>query len=233
MKPLLGNTLAFIAVTMSVLAVTSPGIHARTIPVRRAAALQRAVEQACSGDTIVLHKGVYRLKESLRIEGKTDLVIRGEGACINGGLRIPLRRLHRAKEFGNGVMRVNLRRYPLGDIIPKGDPHLTGPSWSELFADGVPMRLSEWPDKAPIPLDSVVIPGRGYIRPAEGDGYGVIAFKEDRPLEWRYPGLGWLWGCFRFGWTSELVPIRHIGQDKTIEAGSLTLKEEEFPLNED
>ena len=222
MKPLLGNTLAFIAAAMSVLAVTSPDIHARTITVRRATALQRAVEQACGGDTIVLHKGVYRLKESLRIEGKTDLVIRGEGACINGGVRIPLRRLHRTKEFGNGVMRVNLRRYPLGDIIPKGDPHLTGPSWSELFADGVPMRLSEWPDKAPIPLDSVVIPGRGYIRPAEGDGYGVIAFKEDRPLEWRYPGLGWLWGCFRFGWTSELVPIRRIGQDKTIEAGSLT-----------
>ena len=108
MKPLLGNTLAFIAAAMSVLAVTSPGIHARTIPVRRAAALQRAVDQACSGDTIVLHKGVYRLKESLRIEGKTGLVIRGEGACINGGVRIPLRRLQSKAE---------VRRAPRADAF--------------------------------------------------------------------------------------------------------------------
>ena len=124
--------------------------------------------------------------------------------------------------MGDGVKSLKLRRFRPGAVCQKGDPHLTGPSWSELFADGVPMRLSEWPDGAPLPLDSVVIPGRGYIRPAEGDGFGVIAFKEDRPLEWKYPGMGFLWGCFRFGWTCEMVPVKRIGEDKTIEAGALT-----------
>ena len=185
--------------------------------------MRKAVDGACGGDTIVLRKGVYRLQGSLRIEGKSELVIRGEGACISGGVRIPLRRLRRARGFeAESVRRLDLRRYPVAPVVPKGDPHLTGPSWSEFYADGVPMRLSEWPDGSPLPLDSVVTPGKGYIRPPEGDGFGIIAFKEDRPLEWKDPGMGWLWGCFRFGWTSELVPVKRIGSDRTIEAGSLT-----------
>ena len=216
------SILVHLAGLLFALSMFIPDVQARTIKVRRVAALERAMAEASSGATIVLMKGVYRLQNTLLIEGKENLVIKGEGACISGGVRIPLWRLRRTNSLSKDVRQVNLRRYPLGGIVPKGDPHLTGPSWSELYADGVPMHLSEWPDAAPLPLDSVVIPGRGYIRPAEGDCYGVIAFKEDRPLEWRNPELGWLWGCFRFGWTSELVPIKRIGSDKTIEAGSLT-----------
>ena len=214
--------LTIITCLLSALLLTSD-LQARVIDVRRVEALQKAVDNADKGDTIVLRKGVYRLSRTLKIDGKTDLVIRGDGACLNGGVRIPKWRLRRAKDIDTkGVRLLNLRHYPVGAIVPKGDPHLTGPSWSEFYADGVPMHLSEWPDSSYLPVDSVVTPGRGYIRPAEGDGYGVIAFKEDRPLEWKNPGLAWLWGCFRFGWTSELVPVKRIGKDKTIEAGSLT-----------
>ncbi len=211
-----------VAGLLAVLLLLAPGAQARTIRVKKASALQRAVDKAEHGDTIVICKGVYRLDRTLLIEGKSDLVIKGEGACFSGGVRIPLWRLRRARDMGDGVKLLKLRRFHPGPVCQKGDPHLTGPSWSELFSDGVPMQLSEWPDGAPLPLDSVVIPGRGYIRPAEGDGFGVIAFKEDRPLEWKYPGMGFLWGCFRFGWTCEMVPVKRIGADKTIEAGALT-----------
>ena len=208
----------------------NPTLQSREIRVRRTAALQRAVNKATAGDTLVLCKGVYRLRQTLLVEGKSDLVIRGEDACLSGGVRIPLRHLRRAgkKEaaegfaLADGVRRLDLRRYPLGAICPKGDPHLTGPSWSELFADGVPLRLSEWPDGTALPLDSVVVAGRGRIRPQDDEGFGTLSFREDRPLEWKNPQLGWLWGCFRFGWTSELVPVARIGADKTLEAGSLT-----------
>ena len=208
----------------------NPALQSREIRVRRPEALQRAVNKATAGDTIVLQKGVYRLRQTLLVEGKSDLVIRGEGACLSGGVRIPLRRLHRAgkKEkaeglvLADGVQQLNLQRYPVGAICPKGDPHLTGPAWSELYADGVPLRLSEWPDGTALPLDSVVVAGRGHIRPKDGEGFGTISFREDRPMEWQYPEMGWLWGCFRFGWTSEMVPIARRGADKTIEAGSLT-----------
>ncbi len=205
-----------------VLLLLCSGVDARQIRVRKSSQLQKAVNEASAGDTIVLRKGVYRLKETLCIEGKENLVILGEGATLSGGERISRWRLRRARGYAKGVRTLNLGRYPLGALTPKGDPHLTGPSWSELFADGVPMRLSQWPDESALPLDTVLIPGKGRIRPQTGDGYGVIGFTQDRPLEWKDPQLGWLWGCFRFGWTTEMVPVAHIGKDKTLEAGSLT-----------
>ena len=212
-------------ILLSLLPASHPA-QARVIRVRSVSALRKAVAGAVHGDTISLRKGVYRLSQTLRIEGKNGLVIQGDGACINGGARIPLWRLRRTRsrdeEFSKDVKQLNLKRFRIGAICPKGDPHLTGPSWSELFADGEPMRLSEWPDGAPLPLDSVVTPGKGFIRPPEGEGFGVIAFKEDRPLKWKRPDMGWIWGCFRFGWTSELTPVKRIGTDKTLEAGSLT-----------
>lgn len=197
-------------------------VQARQVRVRGVAQLQRAIDRSCEGDTIVLRKGVYRLKETLRLEGKKEIVIQGEGARLSGGVRIPLWRLRRAPGYAEGVRTMSLKRYEPGKVVPKGDPTLTGPSWSEFFADGVPMHLSEWPDGNSLPLDSVISPGRGRVRPREGEGFGVIGFRQDRPLEWKNPQMGWLWGCFRFGWTTEMVPIARIGADKTLEAGSLT-----------
>lgn len=210
------------ALAISVLLLLCSGAEARQIRVRKSSGLQKAVNEASAGDTIVLRKGVYRLKETLCIEGKENLVILGEGATLSGGERISRWRLRRARGYAKGVRTLNLGRYPLGALTPKGDPHLTGPSWSELFADGVPMRLSQWPDDSPLALDTVIVPGRGYIRPQTGEGYGIIGFTQDRPLEWKDPQLAWLWGCFRFGWTTEMVPVAHIGEDMTLEAGSLT-----------
>lgn len=158
---------SFFGILIAIL-MSFPDLQAREIPVRRVDVLQKAIDKAGSGDTVVLHKGVYRLSQTLKIEGKTNLVIRGEGVCLSGGVRIPLWRLRRAKDIKTkGVRLLKLNRNPVGAIVPKGDPHLTGPSWSEFYADGVPMHLSEWPDTAYLPVDSVVTPGRGYIRPAE------------------------------------------------------------------
>lgn len=209
-----------VAMLPAFMLLSSQVLEARIIRVRKVASLERAVAGALSGDTIILCKGTYRLERTLIVDSKEGIVIKGEGARLSGGVRIPLRRLHRSKGFADGVRQLDLRRYMLGAVCPKGDPHLTGPSWSEFFADGVPMRLCEWPDGSPLPLDSVVMPGRGYIRPLEGEGFGVIAFREDRPLEWKNPELAFLSGCFRFGWTTEMVPVKRIGKDKTLEVGS-------------
>ena len=184
--------------------------------------LVRALDAVVPGDTIRLRKGVYRLKESLVLKDRHDIVIIGDGACISGGVRIPKWRLRRASGMAKGVKCLNLRRYSVSGVCTKGDPRLTGPSWSEFYADGVPMRLSEWPDGAPLPLDSVVAPGKGRLRNKDNEGFGIIAFRQDRPLEWKDPTLGWLYGCFRFGWTCEQVPVAAMGPGKTFTAGDLT-----------
>ena len=210
-------------VLLAIMIVLCSGtLGAREIGVRNVKGLRKAIEKAAPGDTILLHKGVYRLKESLVLEGKSGLTIIGDGACISGGVRIPMWRLRRAKGLAMGAKSLNLRRYPVSGVVTKGDPHFDGPSWSEFYADGSPMRLSEWPDEAPLPLDSVVNPGKGYLRNKDNEGFGTIAFREDRPLEWKDPTLGWLYGCFRFGWTCELVPIAAMGPGKTFTAGDIT-----------
>lgn len=200
---------------------------ARTVKVRSTAAFQRAIDEARPGDRIILRKGVYRLTDTLVISGKHDLVIEGRGAQINGGIRIRKRQLKRCKEVmgspaPKGLRMLDISRLPVSGIVNKGHTHPSGPSWSQFYADGTPMHLSEWPNGRSIPLDSVVRMGVGRLQGTEGPGYGIIAFKEDRPLEWADPTLGWLAGCFRFGWSDEMVTIKEIRPDKTLEVAQQT-----------
>ena len=204
------------------IALCSCTLGAREISVRSVKGLRQAIEKAAPSDTILLRKGIYRLKESLTLEGKSDLTIIGKDAVISGGVRIPKWRLRRARGLAEGAKRLNLKRYPVSGVVTKGDPRLKGPSWSEFYADGKPMHLSEWPDESPLPLDSVVSPGKGYYQNKDNEGFGTIAFREDRPLEWKDPTQGWIYGCFRYGWTCEMVPIAAMGPGKTFTAGDLT-----------
>ena len=204
------------------IALCSCTLGAREISVRSVKGLRQAIGKAAPGDTILLRKGIYRLKESLTLEGKSDLTIIGKDAVISGGVRIPKWRLRRVRGLAEGAKRLYLKRYPVSGVVTKGDPRLKGPSWSEFYADGKPMHLSEWPDESPLPLDSVVSPGKGYYRNKDNEGFGTIAFREDRPLEWKDPTQGWIYGCFRYGWTCEMVPIMAMGPGKTFTAGDLT-----------
>ena len=199
----------------------------RTYKVRSVSALKEAVAKAGTGDRIILRKGIYRLTDTLVVEGKKGIVIEGRRAQLNGGVRIPRRALKKCKEVlgsqaTKGLRHLDISRYPASPVIEKGHTHPSGPSWSEFYADDVPMRLSEWPNDNWIKLDSVVRMGVGRLQGNEGPGYGIIAFKEDRPLEWAEPTRGWLSGCFRFGWSEESVGIKEINPDKTLEVRDMT-----------
>ena len=106
------HSLVYVDGILLTLLVTNHGVYARTIQVRRVSQLQKAVDGSLSGDTLVLRKGVYRLKETLVIKGKTDLVIKSDGACLSGGVLIPLRRIRRASGFDKAVRQLQLKRYP-------------------------------------------------------------------------------------------------------------------------
>ena len=170
---------------------------------------------------------------------------------INGGARIPLRNLERAPELGPRVLRADLSPWPFTGLMPKGHGRPVGPSWSEVYADGAPLQLARWPNEGWIPLDSVVRtglslrfdgggvpsnPALAQVKPSadlsittaaadEGEGsasLGIISFREERPLTWADPSLGYLSGCFRFGWADEMVGIRAIRPDQTLEVRDTT-----------
>ena len=201
--------------------------EAEVFSVRNVSALKAAFARAGRGDRIIIRKGVYRLDSTLVLEGKEGIVIEAAGAQLNGGVRIPRKEWKKCSEVigspaPDGLLRIDLSPYKASPVVEKGHTHPSGPSWSEFFADGMPLRLSEWPEGRFERLDSVVRMGIGRLQGKEGPGYGIIAFRDKRPLEWADPGMGWLSGCFRFGWAEETVGIREIRTDRTLEVRDMT-----------
>ena len=228
-------------------------LQARVVRVRDAASLRQAVAGAQPRDTILLRRGVYRLDEPIRIEGRSCLTLLAERGRVefSGGKRIPRRWMKRAKGFPRGVRIIDVSSLGVKGPRTIGHAHPSLPSWSALFADGVPMHLSEWPDGAWFPLDSIVDAGISIrfdgsaaassvapsadvslfskgsatvetAAPAHIPGFGIIGFKGDRPFSWSRPSSGFLSGCFRYGWAEEVIPIKEIGPDRTIEVADTT-----------
>ena len=81
-----------------ILLALSLGAQGKTYRVRNVSALKEAIEQAGTGDRIVLRKGIFRLTDTLVVEGKKGITIEGHGAQLNGGVKIPRRALKRCKE---------------------------------------------------------------------------------------------------------------------------------------
>ena len=242
----------FLALLLT-LAVCAAPAQARVIRVRDVPGLRRALAAAQPGDTILLRRGTYRLEEPLVIEGRSGLTIladRGR-AEFNGGKRIPRRMMKRAKGFPRGVKCIDVSSLPVEGPHTLGHVHPSLPSWSALFADGMPMQLSQWPDSGWFPLDSIVSTGisirfngsdaistvapsadislfskgaaTAEIAPAApAPDFGSIGFRGDRPYSWSKPGAGFLSGCFRYGWAYEMVPILEIGPDRTVKVADTT-----------
>ena len=232
-------------------------VQGRVVRVRDVASLRTAVREAQAGDTVLLSKGIYRLTESLRIEGKSDLTLMARPGCrveLSGGVRIPRRSPKREKGLPRGVRCIDVSA--LGIVGPRtiGHVHPSIPGWSALYADGVPMRLSAWPNGGWFPLDSIVqtgisirfdgsgsastvapsadvsllkkgVSGAETVYAGQAPGFGIIAFRGDRPFAWGDPAQGFLNGCFRYGWAEELIPIKEIrkaGDGGTIEVADTT-----------
>ena len=240
----------------ALLAILSWAVPAggRVVSVRDAEALRTAISKAQPGDTVLLRRGVYRLREPLVVEGKSGLTLMarpGSKVELNGGVRLPRGRFKRARGFAKGVRCIDVSNLEVAGPRTIGHAHPSLPSWSVLSADGVPLRLSSWPDGAWFPLDSIVQTGisirfdgsgaASTVAPSadvsllkkgssgletvyEGPApsFGIIAFRGDRPFAWADPTLGLLNGCFRYGWAEEMIPIKEIGPDGTIEVADTT-----------
>ena len=231
-------------------------LSARDWKVRSVRSLRHALEAARPGDRILLRPGTYRLDASLVLQDKDSLTLAplrpGRKVEIKGGAAIPRRSLKPAPGLGPRVRRADLSPWGFTGILPKGHGRPIGPAWSEVFADGTPLRLSRWPDEGWLPMDSVVRtgfsqrfdgagfpgdPAQSLVKPSadptiSGAGkdsggprrnsLGIIAFHDDRPLGWARPQAGCLQGCFRYGWADELVRILAITPEKTLEVRDTT-----------
>lgn len=175
----------------------------------------------------------------------------GHKVEISGGVRLPRGRFKRAKGFAKGVRCIDVSALGVTGPRTNGHAHPSIPAWSVLSADGSPLRLSSWPNGGWFPLDSIVQTGisirfdgsdaASTVAPSAdvsllkkgssgvetvyggpAPGFGIIAFRGDRPFAWADPTKGFLNGCFRYGWAEEMIPIKEIGPGGTIEVADTT-----------
>lgn len=191
--------------------------EAGDIIVRASSSIQDAIDQAEDGDRILLEGGCYRLNKGIVIEGRNNLTIKAlnpdSKVVLTGSLALPIRNLKDS---------IDIRSLGFTDITDRGFRHKTQAAWTELYADGKPMHLSAWPDDLWVPMDSVVCFGNNISIPDTSASFGIIHFKEDRPLSWKNIHCAWLAGCFNKGWCEEQVGISKISADHTIEVSQMT-----------
>lgn len=148
---------------------------------------------------------------------------KNEKVVIHGGIRIPLEKKNNsiAPEIlsrfqvavQDKIVEIDLKEIGISDygkMRPVGFARSFGPSWAELFVNGIPYRLARWPN------DSTQIMGKvidGGSVPRDGDYSdrgGVFSFDTDRPLSWQSHRDIWISGYFRRGWAEDAVELAEI-----------------------
>lgn len=237
--------------------LSSPAL-ARKVKVSDVPSLRAAVENAQSGDTLLLKRGVYRLDSSIRIEGKSGIAIMPASprhkVKITGSKKIRRSEFKRLKGVPRGVRVLDITALGVKGPTINGHGHPSVPAWSFLFAENRLFHLASWPEDGFLPIDSVLVTGislrfdgsmMSRVAPSadmslrtsatanagidprgdssHGPGFGTIRFREDRPLEWSDPTVGFVNGVFRYGWAEEIVPIKSVNPDKTLEVADTTM----------
>lgn len=185
---------------------------------------------------VALREGVYEIDATLEVN-RGNLSIRpyqDEKVVISGGVRIAGKQLKAVKEQSvlnllQPQVRKVVREIDLKKLgITMADLHATGfgrPSeaaWTEIFADGQPLRISRWPN------DSTVLIGKiqesGIAKDGKEAPYPVFGYAEERPSQWKNIENMWISGYFAHGYADDMIRVARIDTlQKTIHAAQHTL----------
>ena len=199
------------------------------------ATLQRALAQVAAlnaqgawpagGVQILLRKGVYAIKESVKLgsevsgrEGAplTIAACDGEAVHLSGGVAVTgfhpvedpgiLARL--PEEARDKVQVCDLKAQGItdyGHMEPRGFAGKAYVSAMELFLDGQPMQLARWPNEGFVRTGKVLDPGEFK----EGRG-GVFDFENERLGRWMQARDIWLYGYWFWDWADNAIGVTSI-----------------------
>ena len=172
---------------------------------------------------IDLAAGAYPLTETLTLDAADSGVLwKGKGSVITGGLTIPpgsakpvtdwaiLDRL--LPEARGKVLEIDLRALGItdyGEVGPRGFAHPYMPAPVELFADGRPMMLSQWPKASEpgIPMGKVIDPGSNPGDRKTPPRGGIFGFSTNRPARWTNADDVWITGFFNNGYADDMLKV--------------------------
>ncbi len=174
--------------------------------------------------TLYIEGGIYTLDRSLELteaelgtEGGTLLIqpMEGHEVSLQGGMNLPLSSITPATaaeervrpELRDKVVRVDLSKAgELGDLYKVGfsRPHL--PSWSELFVNGNPQKISRWPNDTMALMGPVIDPGSIPRNADYTNRGGTFRYYDDRPSTWKSTPK-WISGYLAHGYADDMTVI--------------------------
>ena len=186
---------------------------------------------------INFREGTYRIEESLALDslmsGITIQAYNDEKVVFSGGVSIPMELItesntHHSIDSPQGtIWRVNLKDAGIidfGRLRNVGFSRPYGPAWGEIFVNGKPMHLAQWPNNTMIPMGKVLDPGS---KPRDNDFAnkgGVIQYDSSRVEHWIDEKNPWMAGYFNAGYADDMVKIESIDTSKkAITTGEATL----------
>ena len=191
----------------------------------------RGSGQLRGGVTVTVAPGVYSLMETVTFTKEDSgtpehpVVVRAPagGARFTGGRTItnfgpvtdPAVRDRLPPAARDAVLAADLKALGTTDY---GRIANSGFSWKqplshmELFFDGQPMRLAQWPNRkwtkiASVPEGKRIVDGSGKRRGVHADGFGYTG---DRPRRWRSLEDVWVHGYWFVDWADQYLRVKTI-----------------------
>lgn len=171
---------------------------------------------------VVLRSGIYEIDTTLEISRDNISIhsYQDETVIISGGKRISRKCLRPIKEkFVLNRLQPQVRSLVREIDFKKcqmdlADLHATGfgrpgrAAWTEIFADGQPLRISRWPNDSTVMIGKVQESGVGD----EGKEvpYPVFGYNEERPSKWKTVENMWISGYFAHGYADDMIRVESI-----------------------
>jgi len=104
----------------------------------------------------------------------------------------------------------------LGEIVHSGFGRHLPLSHMELFFNGLPMRLAEWPNGdwakvAWVPKGEPIVDNSGKRRGTKADRFG---FEGDQPKSWKRTDDVWVHGYWFVNWADQYLKVKSIDKEK-------------------
>lgn len=171
---------------------------------------------------VLLRSGIYEIDATLEVSRdnisirsyKDETVIVSGGKCISRKYLKPIKEktvLNRLQpQVRHLVKEIDFKKYQMNLV----DLHATGfgrpgrAAWTEIFADGRPLRISRWPNDSTVMIGKVQESGVGN----EGKEvpYPVFGYNEERPSNWKTVENMWISGYFAHGYADDMIRVESI-----------------------
>jgi hypothetical protein len=214
---------------------TNPGtIEKPFATLEKAKKLVRTVLKQRQPDSVIVYvrRGTYSFKKTLKFDsidsGSPDHPVvysaySNEEVHIKGSVSVPVNRATKITDpkilsrllpgMSDKIFQINLRALGIndyGELKPKGFARPYEPTAMELFCNGLPMKLSRWPNDSMVTIGKVIDPG-SIPRNGDFSNRGAkFTYNTDRPNRWESAKDLWISGFFKYGYADDAVKIAEL-----------------------